>query len=150
MLIDQIYHKQIKTINENETIQQAIKEMIEMPYNGFIVTNDKEKIVGVLSLQDIAGAAVPDEFKKNISLPLAMYKKGFFHEICAELKEKKVKELMRTSYTQVTLQTNILAVAADFLKNDLYIVPVIENDKLLGVITRTEIKKALALEMGIL
>jgi CBS domain-containing protein len=150
MLIEKIYHPHPETVNENETIEHAVREMLTTPYNGFIVINNKDNVVGVLSLQDIAAAAVPDEFKTNISLPLAMYKKGFFRDICTELKDKKIKDIMRKTFTQVTPQTNILAVTADFLKNDLYIVPVIENNKLIGIVTRTEIKKALALEMGIL
>ena len=42
-----------------------------------------------------------------------------------------------------------MAVTADFLKNDLYIVPVVEKGELLGVVTRSEIKKALAYGMRI-
>lgn len=43
----------------------------------------------------------------------------------------------------VSLHDNIMAITADFLKNDLYLVPVLENGQLVGVVTRTEIKKAL-------
>lgn len=149
MVIKEIYHPQPETIDEGETIASAIEKMMNNIFNGFIVVNKSDRVVGVLSVQDIAAATVPAEFQKNINLPLAMYKKGFFEEECQNIKNKKVKEIMRTSYIKVNLNTNILAVTADFLKNDLYIVPVLDNDKLVGIITRTEIKKAIALGMGI-
>jgi CBS domain-containing protein len=150
MLISEIYHPEPVTISQNETIESAIRQMYGHEYNGFVVVDDKGKVVGVLSLQDIAAATVPKEFQSNISLPLAMYKRGFFQERCGEVKKQKVKEIMRRNYTEVTLDTNILAVSADFLKNDLYIVPVFGEGKLLGIITRTEIKKALARGMEII
>ncbi len=149
MLISEIYHKEAVTIKQDSTIESAITGLLQSIHNGYIVIDEKDRVTGVLSLQDIAAATVPQEFKENPSLSLAMYKKGFFHERCMEIKSKKVKQIMRTNYIQVGLSTNILAVTADFLKNDLYIVPVVEDGKLVGIITRTEIKKALALGMGL-
>jgi predicted transcriptional regulator len=149
MLISELYHPDVTTINQDQTVEQAVQGIIKSDHNGYIVLDSKEKVVGVLSLQDIAAATIPKEFQSNPNLPLAMYKKGFFQEQCQAIKTVKVKEIMRKNFTQVSLTTNILAVTADFLKNDLYIVPVIENGKLLGIITRTEIKKALARGMGL-
>ncbi len=68
-------------------------------------------------------------------------------EMYGDIQNKKVSTIMRKKFTITNLNDNIMAVAADFLKNDLYIVPVIEQGELLGVITRSEIKKALAYGM---
>jgi len=103
----------------------------------------KNNVVGVLSLQDIAAATVPTQFKNNINMVAAMYKKGFFTEMCQQIKHKTAKALMRKNFVSVGLDDNIMAITADFLYNDLYVVPVIENKKLIGVVTRSEIKKAL-------
>ncbi len=149
MIISEVYHPQVTTIKPDNTIAEALEGIIDSVHNGYIVTDNTDTVVGVLSLQDIAAAVVPDEFEENPNLSLAMYKKGFFHERCQEIKGKKVKEIMRTNFIKVTLNTNILAVTADFLKNDLYIVPVIDQNKLVGIVTRTEIKKALALGMSL-
>jgi len=150
MLISEIYHPDPVTINSEESIENAIKRMFDQVYNGFVVCDGTGQVVGVLSLQDIAAATIPPEFQHNTNLSIAMYKKGFFQERCIEIKQKKVKDLMRTDYIEVTFETNIMAITADFLKNDLYIVPVFNQKKLVGIITRTEIKKALARGMGIL
>lgn len=149
MLIADIYHPHPQTIYEKTTVVNALKELIRDEVNGLIVLNDAKKVVGVLSLQDIAAATVPRQFRKNIGMAAAMYRKGFFSEMCESIKDKMVKDIMRHDFTAVTLEDNIMTVTADFLKNDLYIVPVIENKKLLGVVTRTEIKAALAYGMGI-
>jgi predicted transcriptional regulator len=55
---------------------------------------------------------------------------------------------MRKDFISVNLKANILTVLADFLQNDLYIIPVIEQDHLIGVLTRTEVRKAIASGIG--
>lgn len=150
VLIEEIYHKKPKTIEEDKTVVESLRVLVHNDYNGLIVVDDKAKVKGVLSLQDVAAATVPEQFRKNIFMANAMYTPGFFGEMVREIADKKVKEIMREDFVSVKLSTNIMAVTADFLNNDLYIVPVLDDEKkLIGVVTRTEIKHALAKEMGI-
>ncbi|MBI2411172.1 MAG: CBS domain-containing protein [Candidatus Kerfeldbacteria bacterium] len=149
MLISDIYHANVITIHEDTTIEEVLKALVHHHFNGFIVVNDREEVVGLISVQDIAAATVPEQFRDNVNMAQAMYKRHFFSESCQELKHQKVKEIMRTDFLTVNLETNIMAVTADFLNNDLYVVPVVENGKLLGVVTRSEIKAALCDAMGI-
>lgn len=149
MLIKDVCHKHPKILTSGATIGEAVQSLLEDEVNGLIVVDDKGHVEGVLSLQDIAAATVPSQFRSNVQMASAMYKLGFFAEMCLQLKEKPVTSLMRTEYISVGLEDNIMAVTADFLKNDLYIVPVLEKGVLVGVITRTEIKKAIAEGMGL-
>ncbi len=147
MLISELYHKHVITISQEATIFESLRILIERKVNGLVVLDNDKKVVGILALQDIAAATIPRQFRHNIQMAAAMYRPGFFSENCAELQNKKVSTIMRKKFTITNLNDNIMAVAADFLKNDLYIVPVIEQGELLGVITRSEIKKALAYGM---
>jgi predicted transcriptional regulator len=149
MLIKEIYHKNPVTIPSDSTVKQALKVILDKRINGLIVTkkDDANKVVGVLAIQDIAAATVPRQFRKNLGMAAALYKKGFFHEMCAEIKDVSVTKIMRKNFEWVTLEDHIMAITAEFLRNDLYIVPVIENKELVGVVTRSEIKKALAYGM---
>lgn len=149
MLISELYHKHAHTVKENIKVVDALHIFIEKKINGLIVLNSRDEVVGVLALQDIAAATVPRQFRHNIQMAVAMYKPGFFSENCDEIKDKPVSEVMRKKFTVTSLHDNIMAVTADFLKNDLYIVPVVEKGELLGVVTRSEIKKALAYGMRI-
>jgi len=142
MLISEIYHPHPKTLPATATILEAIQELMKDDINALVVVSNK-KVVGVLSLQDIAAATVPRQFRKNIRMAAAMYKPGFFTEMCQSLKDEPISQIMRKEFVSVDLEDNIMAITADFLKNDLYLVPVIEKGQLLGVVTRTEIKKAL-------
>lgn len=144
MLIEEIYNPRPRTISADKTIGEAIHSMFEQCCNGYIVVDEKDHVIGVLCLQDIAGLLVPTEFRENTSMTQAMYRKGFFVELCQEIKSKPIATVMRKDFISVDLKANILTVLADFLQNDLYIIPVIEQDHLIGVLTRTEVRKAIA------
>jgi CBS domain-containing protein len=143
MLISEIYHPHPKTLPQTATVFEALQKLIKDRVNALVILNKNEKVVGVLSLQDIAAATVPRQFRKNIRMAAAMYKQGFFTDMCQQIKELPVSDIMRKEFVAVELDDNIMAVTADFLKNDLYVVPVMDGTKLLGVVTRSEIKKAL-------
>lgn len=149
MLISEIYRRHPKTITPDTTVARAVALMLKFDVNGFVVVHDTGNVVGVLAIQDIAAATIPRQFRENLGMAAAMYRKGFFREVCQELRAQPVKSIMRRNFIKVNLHANIMAITADFLKNDLYIVPVIENGKLTGIVTRTEIKHALAVAMGI-
>ena len=150
MLIGEIYHKHPKVLHKDNTVREAVAELLKDDINGAVVVDDQLHVHGIVSLQDIAGATVPDEFKANVNMALAMYRRGFFKEMCEEIADLPITKVMRKEFLKVTLETNIMAVTVDFLKNDLYIVPVIKDKQLIGVVTRTQIKLAIAEHMGLL
>lgn len=151
MLIREIYHENPITVKEDCTVKDALKVIVSKRVNGVIVVDNTNpnKVKGVLAIQDIAAATIPRQFRKNLGMAAAMYKKGFFHEMCAEIKDLSVTKIMRKNFEQVSLDDHIMAITAEFLRGDLYIVPVVENKKLVGVVTRSEIKKALLYGMNI-
>jgi predicted transcriptional regulator len=149
MKVKDIYNKHLIPVDENITIKEALSLMIKSHFNGVLVLNNKEELVGILLIQDIVSSIVPSEMKENINLSEAMYKKHFFQENCEKVKNIKVKDIMRKKFYQVTLDTSVMTVAAEFLNTDLYVFPVVENKKAIGIVTRSELKKALALGMEI-
>lgn len=144
MKIRNIYNKEHFSVELGTSIKEALRMLVKDEVNGLLIINSDKQLVGVLSLQDIAAAIIPFEMKEHLNLASSMYKTSFFSEQCDKIKHKKVEEIMRTNLIKVSPESNIMEIVADFLKNDLYIVPVYENEQLVGVITRTEIKKALA------
>lgn len=149
MLIEQIYNPSPRTISARKTIGEAIQSMFQQCCNGYIVVDERDHVLGVLSLQDIAAKLLPQEFRDNAGMSEALYRKGFFAELCQDMKSRPITEVMRTEIVSVDLKTNILTVLADFLQNDLYIIPVIEQGHLIGVLTRTEVRKAIAMGMAL-
>jgi CBS-domain-containing membrane protein len=148
--VKDIYRKSVVVISQDLTLKEALQMMVEKSFNALVVVDGHNNLKGILSTQDIASATIPSEMQYNVSLAQAMFKPGFFEEMCQDIGKRKVKEVMRTNYVTAQAETNIMEVVADFLNHDLYIVPVLdEKGNITGIVTRTEIKKALAQGMGI-
>jgi CBS domain-containing protein len=147
MEVSIIYNKQPRVISGDKTVREALELMLANDHNSLAVTEPDNRLIGVLSLQDIAAATVPADMQERLSLAASMYKKEFFAEMCKEVGSRSVSEVMRTDFHTVSPASNIMEVAADFLEHDLYLVPVVENGVLVGVVSRSEIKRALALGM---
>lgn len=147
--IADIYNKQVDTISEDLPVIEAIRLLEQRHANAFVVLNAEGDIAGILSIQDIAAATVPIEFREHVEIATAMYKKGLFVEMCEEIKNKKISEIMRRKFVTVDLNSNIMVVMSDFLMNDLYVIPVVQKGKLVGIISRTQIKKALNIAFNI-
>lgn len=148
MLISEIYQKDPLTVPTDKTVGEVVNLLYQEECNASIVLDEHGNVVGVLAIQDIAKAILPDEFENNIEMAIGMYTKGFFHRLCNEIKNMKVKDIMRTNYRIVNLNTNILAVLAELVSNDLHLLPVIENGQLVGVVTRTQVKQAIVKVMN--
>jgi len=152
MIVNDIYNSHIDPIHEDMTVRDAVAILLKARHNGVLVLDERHELIGIFCIQDVVAAVVPEEMRENINLANAMYKSGFFEERCAHIKDKKVKHLMRTEFFRITRETNIMALAAEFLNTDLYMFPVMEKEgsnKVVGVITRSEVKKALAAGMDI-
>ena len=149
MLVKDIYRKNPVTLPETATVKEAVNMFIDRHSNGVLVTDKHEKLVGVLSLQDIVRSIVPPDMTEHTYLAEAMYKGGFFEEVTNDIADTPVKNIMRKDFLIAQPETNLMQIAIDFLKNDLYIVPVVENNKLTGVVSRSELKTAFASIFGI-
>lgn len=136
-------YKPAHTILADRSVKDALKKMVQEDCNSICVLSETGDLLGIISIQDIAGATVPAEFQENVNISEALHKEGFFEEMCRSLEDKPVTELMRSTYMAVSPETNIMTITADFLHNDLYNVPVMKDDKLVGVITRSDIRNAL-------
>lgn len=149
MLISEIYNKNITFVSQDKTVREVVEMMGDTDHNGFVVINNKQNVVGTITIQDIASSIIPEKFKNEINIAKSMYKAGFFSELCKEIGDKKIKNYMRKDFSTVSLDDNILTIIANFLTTDTYLVPVVADDKLIGLVARKEIKKALAKGLGI-
>ncbi len=142
MKIDLIYHREPVTIPSSVSVRETLEVMLKHKVNSLVVV-DNHTVSGVVTTEDIARAVVPDEFETNTGMADAMYKPHFFEELCAQLGERPISTIVRTDYLSVSPSSAVMTVAADFLKNNLYVVPVIESGKLVGIVTRTQILNAI-------
>jgi len=152
MLVKDVMSKNVITISSEESVRDAIEKMAKNNISGLIVV-ENEKVVGVISESDII-KFVSSEFPEiktpmNVTLSiLQVLESGI--RIIKEMKKigkLKVKDLMNKKIFSVKPEDTILEAARTMSKKDVRRLPVIdESGKLVGVISRTDILKALVKE----
>jgi CBS domain-containing protein len=152
MLVKDVMSKNVITISPEDSISDAIEKMAKNNISGLIVV-EEEKVVGVISESDVLRvfkSEIP-EISTSTNATLSIFlilEKGI--KAINEMKKigkLKVKNLMSKRVFYVKPEDTILEAARIMSKKDVRRLPVIdENGKLVGVISRTDILRALVKE----
>ena len=113
MKINSIIKQNFHTINVNDPIDKALDMMDKFNINGMPVVNDNDALVGMVVKADIYRFMVhPGHY---VSCP--------------------VEWVMSKSVILAQSDEDLLTVANRLRKNDIIAMPVVENDKIIGIIS---------------
>jgi len=112
------------TISENKNISEAISLLTECDLFGAAVLDNLGNMVGVLSVTDCIGEAIREGFDAG--------------------SHRKISALMSKDVRTVDVDDNVLDVASMFMEEPYRHYPVIEDNRVVGVVTRLEVLKGIA------
>jgi len=116
--VSEVMIKDIKKLKENDSVSKAIDMMAKYSFSGMIITNDKNKPIGILSEGDIIKRVFSK--KKN--------------------PEKiKIKEIMSKDLLTVTPDVNIGRITDIMRKKNISKLPVCVNEKIIGYVTKSDL-----------
>jgi len=123
ILVEDFMNHQPYTVKETDNVRVAVELLLEKKIIGVPVVDDSKNLVGYLSEQDCIEELLNDVF------------------YCEE--PGSVSKVMQKDVLSVKPTTTIVELAQSIIKNKPKNYPVIENGKLVGLISRTEVLKAL-------
>jgi CBS domain-containing protein len=132
MKVRDIMTKNVITANENESIREVVLRLREKKITGVPVINENDEVVGVFSETDIL-SKLPDILNEADKIPLVDVK---------ELTDPPIKTSMSSPAITVSPDTDIKEVAKIFLYKYIHRVPVVENGKLVGIVSLGDLLKA--------
>ncbi|MGC9058844.1 MAG: CBS domain-containing protein [Candidatus Aenigmatarchaeota archaeon] len=148
MFVKDIMSKNVITISPEENISKAIELMAKNNISGLVVV-ENEKVVGIISESDILEILKSPfpEIKNltNVTLSIFMLlKKGIeSFNYAKKIAKLKVKDLMTKKVFYVGPNDTIEEAARIMSEKDIRRLPVIDEGKLVGIISRTDILRAL-------
>ena len=110
-------------VTDNTNVREAVELLLEKNIIGVPVVDSDNQLVGYLSEQDCIEEMLNDAF------------------YCEE--PAAVSKVMQTDVLSVSPSTTIVELAQTILKNKPKNYPVIDNNQLVGLISRTDVLKAL-------
>ena len=132
MKVKEIMKTNVITAHEDESIREVTLRLREKKITGVPVLNDNGEVVGVFSETDLLNR-LPDILNDADKIPLVDVK---------ELTDPPVKTVMSSPAITVTPDTDIKDVAKIFLHKYIHRVPVLEGDKLVGIVSLGDLLKA--------
>jgi CBS domain-containing protein len=136
MKVREIMTKNVITAHENETMREVVLRLREKKITGVPVVNDEGKVVGIFSETDILNK-LPDILIDADKIPLVDVK---------ELTDHRIRDIMSKPPITVSPDDDIKTVAKIFLTKYIHRVPVIENEKLVGIVSLGDVLKAFSKE----
>ncbi len=113
-----IMMKEVITIGPDILLKKAIKKLLENKVSSMPVVDDTGKMVGIISCEDILNLAF-DGYLNNT----------------------KVEMVMTKNVVYFKPDTNIEEIALAISRNHFHRVPIIENGRIVGIVSRTDIVK---------
>lgn len=121
--VGQIMTREIDCLNEDSALKQAVQLILGKKYNALPIINNQNELTGLLSTPDLFEFLLSNEELTGVSKP--------------------VKTIM--TKTLITLPPNAPLIQASELMEEKRIrsIPILENGKLIGIVTRTDVLRAL-------
>lgn len=114
----------VATIRENVDIAEAVRIFTENNIYGAVVVNNLGNVVGILSVSDFIYLSVKQGFDAGW--------------------RANISEVMSADVRTVEACASIMDVAKLFMENNYRRYPVMDDNRLVGIVTRLDVLKALA------
>jgi CBS domain-containing protein len=151
--INLIMTKEVITTKPNESIKEVIKKLTDNSISGLPVVDDENRIVGIVSEKDIL-TALKTEFRTVSLVFPSSHALGMtfeettvnreINEALKELKNLKIEKIMNEEVIVINPENTISEVLTLMVKNNINRIPVVKNEKLVGIVTRGDVLKGLA------
>ena len=141
------------TIPSSTTFSQTAQLFYENHFDAFPVVDEAMHLLGIISRTDLLKTFIPEYFDLLDDLSFI---KDFgaleIDEESAKMMEKLLlaDDLMTTKIITVSEDSTLFKAITLMMKNRIRCLPVVRGDKLVGVISRTDILKALLVKKKIL
>ncbi len=141
--------RQMYLINQNETFYDALKLMVKEKTNSLVVVDDEGKLVGLVNTGMLIREVIPDYLEED-AIAAHFANEEIFKEEVNRAKSSIIKDFMIKNPKKIHFNANLMEVAVMAISSKQFRIPVVdENDKPVGLVTRTELKRVFANILGL-
>ena len=146
MIAKELMTKDIITVKPDSTVDEAAKQMSEKNVSGIPVVDDDNKLVGIITEGDLLGKhkqlSPPGYIEFLGGIIFTESQEDFFNRL-QKYVATQVKDIMTTNVLTVSPDTSKEEIATIMDREGIKRIPVVENDHLLGIVSRADLIKAL-------
>ncbi len=147
MLARDIMNKNVITVLEDTMIEEVADILTKNRISGLPVVNKAGKLVGMVTEGDLLHKEINPRTPGYLNILGALIYIGGVDKYKEDLKKlaaTRTSEIMTTDVITVSGDAKVEQVAAMMVNHNIKRLPVIENDALIGIISRADIIKTMA------
>ena len=127
-------------IRTSDTFERLIKILGEVKYHVVFVVDKEDKLVGIITEGDIIKVLIPKYVTVDESL-ISIMDVNYFERKCRESKNLTINEIMSKATITVSEKDPIIKAAALMVVNKIQSLPVVRNEKVVGIVPRLTLIK---------
>src|SRR5579859_2749457 len=145
MMVKDFMTHQVVTVTPETSIVDAARLMLDHKISGLPVVTDDGRVVGIISEHDLLRGRESDARAEGSHWLRLMIERANLADETARFQERKVREAMTHDPMTIT-ETAPLEEAGRLIgENDIKRLPVVRDHKLVGIIARSDIVRAIIL-----
>ena len=143
LLVKDMMVKNFTAIPQDATIREAAEILQNGGFSGAPVVDGKNNLVGIISEKDLFQTLYPtyDEFYQEEALIPTMDSEAM-QKWLKESGNKRIKDIIKKPIS-TTPETPLVKIGAIMLAQGIHRLPVLENGKLVGIITRRSLYRTI-------
>ena len=153
MLVDDMMTREVKLLNPDQTISDAVLELAKHGISGAPVVDSNGQLVGIITENDILNALKNTGKKLEMVYPsLSMVSVTFIEtmeeketiEAFKEIANTKVSKIMTKGVTTVQSGSKLALIVNLIILKGVNRIPVMDGGKVIGIVSRADIIQGLA------
>jgi len=143
-----IMRREVRTVGPDATVEEVAAILAEAEYSGLPVVDEEDRVIGIVTEADLLARA------KRLNLPkffpflggvIYLEDPRRFEEELRKATAARVRDVMTAEVVTVTEDTPLEDVATLLVERGINRVPVVRDGRLVGIITRDDILRAVYL-----
>lgn len=134
MKVTELMNKEVHTILPDTTMRIVNRTMQKYSLSYLFVVNEKKEVVGVITYTDLFRLVLPS-YQKVMEEGLLWLSPEVIENQAHDLMNKPVKEFMKKKVIIIHPEEMVFKAGAEMMANSIKQIPVVENNKLVGVIS---------------
>jgi CBS domain-containing protein len=144
MKVSEFMTTNVVSCHLNDTVRDAAKMMVERKFSVLPIVDDNQHLVGIITESDFVGkdAEIPHALASIKRILGQLHYFGDMEQIYHNAQGKKLSEVMSPNPLTVSPEDTLSNVVRLMGTKNIKRVPVVENKKLVGIVTRKDLIKA--------
>lgn len=147
MEVKEIMTKDVVTLNPETNVKDAVDLLFKLKISGLPVVDSENLVVGMFTEKEVLKTILPSYVERFEGLTRMFGDKGLERRV-VELEKMRVGEIMRREVICVEDSTPVVEVAKIMLVRNARRVPVLKDNKLVGIVAREDILRNILRRTG--